>query len=54
LAKETGFNEVEEKDVHELECRGNEDMSTDELKQLHKDLGLVKTDSDDEEDNNDE
>jgi hypothetical protein len=55
LAKQAGFNEVEEKDADELwECHDNYDTSTDELKQLHKEPGLVKTVSDDKRDNNDE
>jgi hypothetical protein len=52
LAKQAGISDVEEKNVELLECH-DKNMSTDELKQLHKELGLIKTD-DDEEDNNDE
>jgi hypothetical protein len=41
LAKHSGFNEVEERDVDELlECRDNDDISTDELKQPDKVPGL--------------
>jgi hypothetical protein len=55
LAKQASFNEVEGKDVDELlRCHDNDDMSTDELKQLHKELGLFKIDSDDKEGNIDE
>jgi hypothetical protein len=54
LENQAGFNEEEEEkgvDVL-LECH-DDDVLTEELKQLHKELGLIKTDSVDKEDNND-
>jgi hypothetical protein len=54
LAKQAGFNEVE-KDVHELlECHDQHYIPTDELKQLHKEHGLIKTYSNDKGNNDDE
>jgi hypothetical protein len=49
LTMQAGFNDVDEL----LECHDNA-MSTDELKQLHKQLKLIKTDSDGEKNNNNE
>jgi hypothetical protein len=36
LTMQAGFNDVKEKDVDELEFHDNDNISTDELKQLQK------------------
>jgi len=46
-----GFNEMKKTDIDEL-LESYDDMSTDEFQQPQKQLGFIKTDSEDKEDNN--